>query len=262
MTQTCDRPGADHTGANDEISREGTGFEVDHTPIPDGMKRCTKCGIIKPRNEFSRKRDVADGLQSHCKACRAAYRADKRANAPVARWLRGEINEAPTGLEAWLIGQVDRGGDDACWIWTGPTDGKGYGRASFDGVSVFAHHVALRFWTGSVVPAGMHTDHLCRTPLCCNPIHLEVVTPRENTLRGIGLAAENAVKTHCANGHEFDDENTYFEPGGKRHCRACQRDRDRARYARARRGELTALQKMNRGIFARTITFDAPERSA
>lgn len=31
------------------------------------------------------------------------------------------------------------------------------------------------------------------------------------------------LRTHCINGHAFDDENTYIAPGGTRSCRACAR---------------------------------------
>ncbi len=40
----------------------------------------------------------------------------------------------------------------------------------------------------------------------------------------------HADKTHCAFGHSFSPENTYYTPTGERRCRAC-----RARIARARR---------------------------
>ncbi len=35
----------------------------------------------------------------------------------------------------------------------------------------------------------------------------------------------NKNKTHCVNGHPFDDANTYITKKGQRHCRACARDR-------------------------------------
>ena len=35
----------------------------------------------------------------------------------------------------------------------------------------------------------------------------------------------NASKTHCPNGHAYDDENTYAYPGrSKRGCRTCRRE--------------------------------------
>lgn len=56
----------------------------------------------------------------------------------------------------------------------------------------------------------------------------------------------NASKTHCKNGHEFTEENTYWrknratKSGRSRQCKQCGRDRARARQeALPRRTELT-----------------------
>lgn len=37
------------------------------------MKRCTKCGEKKPLDQFNRNKRTPDGLQYHCRACKAAY---------------------------------------------------------------------------------------------------------------------------------------------------------------------------------------------
>jgi hypothetical protein len=58
------------------------------------------------------------------------------------------------------------------------------------------------------------------------------VTNRENVLRGIGLSAINAVKTHCIHGHEFTEANTYVERDGSRCCVTCKRRRLRETRAR------------------------------
>ena len=39
---------------------------------PD-TKSCTKCGVEKDRSEFGKDKTKKDGLQHHCKNCRAAY---------------------------------------------------------------------------------------------------------------------------------------------------------------------------------------------
>jgi hypothetical protein len=48
---------------------------------------------------------------------------------------------------------------------------------------------------------------------------LEAVTNRENMLRGVGVCALNARKTHCKHGHEFTPENTYRVKNGGRACK-------------------------------------------
>ena len=60
------------------------------------------------------------------------------------------------------------------------------------------------------------------------PGHLDPVTLRGNILRGEGLAAINARKTHCKRGHPFDEENTYVFSDGRRQCKACVRSQHRA----------------------------------
>lgn len=112
-----------------------------------------------------------------------------------------------------------------CWQWRGATSERGYGHL-FDGVRRArpAHVIAYELAHGPV-PDGKELDHLCRNPSCVNPAHLEAVTHRENMRRGLGWAGVNARKTHCAQGHAYDEANTYVchRPDGAitRTCRLC-----------------------------------------
>ena len=124
-----------------------------------------------------------------------------------------------------------------CWHWTGSRDGAGYGRLSDPlrpkSGSMGAHRLSYEMFVGPI-PEGLHIDHLCRVPRCVNPEHLEPVTQRENTLRGIGQGALNARKTHCHRGHEYTPENTYHNRSGLwRHCKTCFFINKAAREARA-----------------------------
>lgn len=47
-------------------------------------------------------------------------------------------------------------------------------------------------------------------------------------LKVIPIKEPKAPKTHCVNGHEFNEENTYLY-NGYRHCRVCQKERMRLR---------------------------------
>lgn len=123
--------------------------------------------------------------------------------------------------------------EDGCWLWNRETDHDGYGRFRLGGVKSMAHRVAYEALVGAV-PMGLQLDHLCRARNCVRPDHLEPVTNRVNALRGEGPTAVNAAKTHCPQGHPYDDENTHLRPCGRRRCRACERERN-ARY-RAQKG--------------------------
>ena len=127
--------------------------------------------------------------------------------------------------------RVDRSGE--CWLWTGALR-NGYGQVTItsgDGPRThYAHRIAYEIARGEI-PAGMTIDHLCRNLVCVNPDHLEVVTRKENVLRGVGLSARNARKTECKRGHAFTPENTYVQPSnGSRRCRTCLRAYANERY--------------------------------
>lgn len=111
-----------------------------------------------------------------------------------------------------------------CLLWTGPLQPNGYVKANAEGVRYLLHRLMYE-WFVEPIPDGMQIDHLCRTRHCANPAHMEVVTPRVNTLRGNTLQARNAAKTHCDRRHEFTEANTYVDRRGSRHCRKCRRAR-------------------------------------
>lgn len=123
--------------------------------------------------------------------------------------------------------KVDKQGADGCWFWTGASV-RGYGRFQHQGSPLLAHRVAFTLLRGPI-PENLPLDHLCRVRHCVNPAHLEPVTVQENTLRGIGPSAQCARVTHCPQGHVYDEANTWLEKGRKRHCRACNRQRQQAR---------------------------------
>jgi hypothetical protein len=123
-----------------------------------------------------------------------------------------------------------------CWLWTASITTNGYAQFRA-GDERSGHRFAYTFFVGPI-PADLQIDHRCRVRHCVNPDHLEAVTPRANVLRGIGLSAENARKTHCAQGHEFTEANTYWAKtkyGRGRQCRECHRAREVRRRADLRR---------------------------
>jgi HNH endonuclease len=52
----------------------------------------------------------------------------------------------------------------------------------------FAHRWSYEYFKGPM-PTDLVTDHLCRNPICVNPIHLEAVSNLINIGRGDGVCA-------------------------------------------------------------------------
>jgi hypothetical protein len=139
-------------------------------------------------------------------------------------------------------GKVDRNGPvspivgTACWLWTASIQAKGYGqihvRRDDAGRQIIrrAHTVAWVLVRGEFA-ADLEIDHLCRVRHCVNPDHLEAVTTKVNSLRGVGLAALHAQRTACPKGHPYDEANTIWhkKTGGRvsRDCRICTNARRR-----------------------------------
>lgn len=114
-----------------------------------------------------------------------------------------------------------------CWEWTAAINRYGYGRFDPKEKSLFAHRFIYEYYYGSI-SSELTIDHLCRNRACSNPLHLEQVTTKVNVLRGIGITAMNARKTHCPQGHEYDNENTYryiFRGKHSRRCKECVKNR-------------------------------------
>lgn len=131
-----------------------------------------------------------------------------RLNATLKDRIKSRSTEVPSG----------------CWEWNLRRDRDGYGHTKVAGRSLLAHRASYDAFIGPI-PAGMTLDHLCRNKCCVNPDHLEPVSNKENILRSDGITAQAARQTHCRAGHAFDAENTYYPPGGGRHCRMCNRAR-------------------------------------
>lgn len=106
---------------------------------------------------------------------------------------------------------------DNCWNWIAPTDEDGYGYFKMKGKQLRSHRVSYELFK-ELIPTGLTIDHLCRNRKCVNPDHLEVVTVKENVLRGIGITAKNKLKTHCPEGHPYNKKRN---SQGRRICKIC-----------------------------------------
>lgn len=119
---------------------------------------------------------------------------------------------------------------DGCWLWSASHDPTGYAVFTDENNrKVHAHRWAYRHFVGEI-PEGLVVDHaVCSERGCVRPEHLVVTTRGANTLRSTtGRSALNAAKTHCVREHPLAGDNLYTTPGGRRMCRTCQKDREKA----------------------------------
>lgn len=109
-----------------------------------------------------------------------------------------------------------------CHVFRGSKGHHGHCRVLVCGKLIYVHRYIWERDVG-LIPEGMVIDHQCRNPACCNVNHLRVVTVKVN-------ATENVVgccwqllsaRTHCPQGHPFDEENTFWRADGGRRCKAC-----------------------------------------
>lgn len=122
--------------------------------------------------------------------------------------------------------------DGDCLIWQGAVQTKGYGSVSAGrkGATQLAHR-AIYEATFGTIPAGMTVDHICRTKLCMNVAHMEIVTRGENSRRKL------AAQTTCKYGHPLSGDNVRMKCRRNgwtyRVCITCRRRHARESNARA-----------------------------
>lgn len=125
----------------------------------------------------------------------------------------------PVSMQRWIQPEPMSG----CWLWTGGVSEKGYGLSC--GQIARGAHRAVWILLRGAVPENLTLDHLCRTPPCVNPDHLEPVTLQVNIARAYAARPPQPL---CPLGH--NNWRTGTKRGKpSRACRACDRARREAK---------------------------------
>lgn len=212
----------------------------------DELKRCSKCKEWKNPEAFNKMARSRDGLRPSCRRCDhkmngigdttetadlfvpLSVKKEKARQAALKKHGVSGLHELNKGRDVYerFISFAEKT-DSGCWVWKGARNNLGYGFFSIArGKHEAAHRWSYKFKHGPI-PVGLVIDHLCRNPSCVNPDHLEPVTNKENTLRGI---APNVLLHHlneCKQGHVLEGENIYWRNNGTRECRTCRIERTR-----------------------------------
>lgn len=134
------------------------------------------------------------------------------------------------------ISDVNNYNGTPCWEWTKGLN-LGYGRYSIKGKNILAHRELYQLLIRELNSEEI-LDHLCRNRKCCNPNHLDVTSLVENCRRGNSYGnggKHQKAKTHCPQGHEYNQENTkIISAGNGRRCLKCKRAQNSAYKKRKR----------------------------
>jgi hypothetical protein len=126
--------------------------------------------------------------------------------------------------------------EKGCWEWQGfqmsfrnqKPGQPGYPDGSYRGKKCRIHRKMLELKLGRALGPKEQSCHDCDHPPCINPDHLYPGTNQQNHLDGARRGRmQGQWKTHCKRGHEFNEQNTWYQarPGGgmRRTCLVCQK---------------------------------------
>lgn len=142
--------------------------------------------------------------------------------------------------------------NSGCWLWIGRRNNRGYGLTWADRVQISAHRLSHELFIGPI-PQGLTIDHLCFTPACVNPNHIEAVSTATNNARSVArrgghyIVHGTACRIFCeVCGARLEQ---LYPSSSKRGCRECQRERSRISH---RNNYIPSVRKITHPQFKHT----------
>ena len=118
-----------------------------------------------------------------------------------------------------------------CREWQGSKNEKGYGHRNRKQFKTrYVHRQIMAMVHGEDAIEGKNVMHRCDNPSCFRFDHLVIGTALDNTMDMVNKGRHHyAQRTHCANGHEFTEENTRVrKDNGSRRCHQCKYEQNKA----------------------------------
>lgn len=161
----------------------------------DTTRKCSKCGEVKPFDEFHKNAAQRYGVNNTCKACSGLIYGDAGLTViELFNWWHSPTRINATVFEAGPL-------DTPCLIWQKSMSGNAntlYGQATINYHLCRVHRIALIVKLGRHIQDGMTASHLCLNSRCCEPTHLIEETQINNMRRGL-QAKKNSLDKQPVN---------------------------------------------------------------
>jgi hypothetical protein len=112
-----------------------------------------------------------------------------------------------------------------CWLYKKGIHKTGYAYICIDGKKYSIHRLSMYVFNNFDLTSELNILHklICPNKNCWNPEHLYIGDQSDNMIDTVKKGNHNnSSKTHCINGHEFNEWNTSYYHN-KRICKMCKK---------------------------------------